>query len=253
MFAKTIFITGATAGFGEAMARNFAATGNRLILTGRRAERLEALRDEFSKETSVHCAVLDVRDAEQVRQVVQDLPAAFAEVDVLINNAGLALGVEKSQAADLEAWRTMVDTNIMGVLHCTHALLPGMVERNRGQIINIGSIAGSYPYAGGNVYGATKAFLAHFSKNLRADLFGTRIRVSNIEPGAVETEFSLVRYAGDRERASQVYQGFETMCASDIARIAAFIIDAPEHVDISRIEVMPTAQAPQGIQIYKGE
>jgi NADP-dependent 3-hydroxy acid dehydrogenase YdfG len=200
--ANTILITGATSGFGAACARRFAAAGWRLILTGRRRDRLELLQAELG-DAVVAAPTLDVRDRQAVATALQDLP----EVDVLLNNAGLALGLESAWQADLDDWETMVDTNIKGVMYCTRAVLPGMVARDRGHIVNIGSTAGSWPYPGGHVYGATKAFVQQFSRNLRADLLGTRVRVTHLAPGMAESEFSQVRFKGDDQRAASVYAG----------------------------------------------
>src|SRR6185503_1705308 len=200
-----------SSGIGAAVARRFAGAGARLILAARRIERVRALSAELG--VPVHGIQLDVRDRAAVEQAVAALPAEFAEVSVLVNNAGGAIGLEAAHEAHLEDWETMVDTNVKGVLYVTRALLPGMVQRDRGHIVNLGSVAGSYPYPGGNVYGATKAFVEQFSLNLRADLAGRRVRVTNIEPGMVETEFSLVRFKGDEERAKGVYKGFPPLQA----------------------------------------
>jgi 3-hydroxy acid dehydrogenase / malonic semialdehyde reductase len=238
----TLLITGATSGFGKACARRFAESGWRLILTGRRVDRLKALREELQDKTSVHLLGLDVRDQEAVMTGLTHLPEKCSEIDVLVNNAGLALGLEPAPEADLSDWNTMVDTNIKGLMYCTRAILPGMVERNRGHIVNIGSIAGDWPYPGGNVYGATKAFVKQFSRNLRADLFGTPIRVTNIEPGLAETEFSVVRFKGDAEKASKVYEGTQPITAQDIAEMVYWVVSLPSHININRLEVMPVCQ-----------
>ena len=238
----TILITGATSGFGKACARRFAETGWRLILTGRRKDRLNALREELQTKTSVHVFELDVRYQEAVMTGLTRLPEKFFEVDVLVNNAGLALGLEPAPESNLSDWDTMVDTNIKGLMYCTRAMLPRMVERNRGHIINIGSVAGDWPYPGGNAYGATKAFVKQFSRNLRADLFGTAIRVTNIEPGLAETEFSVVRFKGDAEKASKVYEGTHPITAEDIAEMIYWVVGLPSHININRLEVMPVCQ-----------
>ena len=241
--SQIAFITGATSGFGAACARLFAANGWWLILCGRRLERLEALRVELAGAVSVHAVTLDVRDGSAVNAALAALPSAFAEIDVLVNNAGLALGLEPAQQCDMEDWQRMIDTNIKGLLYCTRAILPGMVARDRGHIVNIGSVAGSYPYPGGNVYGATKAFVRQFSLNLRADLVGTRVRVTNIEPGLAESEFSLVRYKGDDAKAAKTYQGTEPLRPEDIADIVYWTATRPAHVNLNCIEVMPVCQA----------
>lgn len=238
---QTIFITGATSGFGAACARLFARHGWRLILTGRRRPRLESLQAELAVPT--HLIVQDIRERERVEADIRALPEDFREVDVLVNNAGLALGLGPAQEADLDQWETMVDTNIKGLLYCTRFLLPGMVARNRGHIVNIGSVAGNWPYAGGNVYGASKAFVKQFSHNLRADLLGTPIRVSNIEPGLAETEFSVVRFGGDQAKADACYRGTQPLSGDDIAAIVHWLVSQPSHVNINRVEVMPVCQS----------
>jgi len=240
---KTILITGATAGFGAASARSFAELGANLILIGRRAERLFALQKQLTGCAAVHVIPLDVRDRQAVQAALDSLPEPFREVDVLINNAGLALGLEPAHRASLADWETMIDTNIKGLTYCTRFLLPGMVRRNRGHIVNLGSAAGNWPYPGGNVYGATKAFVRQFSHNLRADLLGTRIRVTNIEPGLAETEFSLVRFHGDEDRATEVYRGTEPLSADDLAEIICWVVALPPHINVNSLEVMPTCQS----------
>ena len=235
------FITGASSGFGAAIARRFAAAGARTVLAARRLDRLTALAAELGD--AVHVLPLDVRDRDAVLRAVAELPPAFAEVTVLVNNAGGAHGLEPAHEANLDDWETMVDTNIKGVLHVTRALLPGMVQRDRGHVINIGSVAGSYPYPGGNVYGATKAFVEQFSLNLRADLAGRRVRVTSIEPGAAQTEFSLVRFKGDEEKAQAPYRGFPALTAEDVAEAVLWCASLPEHVNINRIEMMSVMQS----------
>jgi 3-hydroxy acid dehydrogenase / malonic semialdehyde reductase len=237
------FITGATSGFGAACARRFAADGWRLILCGRRQDRLDALRAELAAAVPVHAFPLDVRDETAVSAAVAALPAEFAAVDLLVNNAGLALGLEPAQRCAMEDWERMIDTNIKGLVYCTRAILPGMVERDRGHVINIGSVAGTYPYPGGNVYGATKAFVKQFSLNLRADLLGTRVRATNIEPGLAESEFSLVRFKGDADQAARVYQNVQPLRPEDIADLVHWAATRPAHVNINRLEVMPVCQA----------
>jgi len=190
-----------------------------------------------------HEVGLDVREREAVQETIDGLPADFAEIDVLVNSAGLALGLEPVFTADLNHWETMIDTNIKGLLYCTRALLPGMVKRNRGHVINIGSVAANWPYPGGNVYGATKSFVSQFSLNLRADLLGTLVRVTNIEPGLAETEFSLVRFGGDRKKAKEVYRGTKPLVASDLGEIIFWVASLPGHINVNSLEVMPTCQA----------
>jgi 3-hydroxy acid dehydrogenase/malonic semialdehyde reductase len=245
----TVLVTGATAGFGEAIARRFAAAGARLIVVGRRTDRLARL----AAELPVPClpVTLDVRDRAAVLGFAASLPPEFAAVDVLVNNAGLALGLEPAQRADLDDWDTMIDTNCRGLVTMTRAVLPGMVERDRGHVVNIGSIAGYWPYAGGNVYGATKAFVRQFSFNLRADLLGTRVRVTDIEPGLAETEFSLVRFKGDAERAAKVYAGLQPLTGDDIAEACFWCATQPSHVNVNRLELMPTCQAFAGLAVKR--
>ena len=239
----SVLITGASSGFGEACARKFAAQGLRLVLCARRADRLSALADELSQITEVHSVILDVRDREAVFALPASLPAAFADVGILVNNAGLALGLGGADVASVDDWEAMVDTNIKGVMYLTQAMLPGMVARGGGHVVNIGSVAASWPYPGGNVYGGTKAFVQQFSRNLRADLLGKSIRVSNIEPGMCETEFSVVRFNGDEERAKQVYSGMQPLTGTDIAEIVYWVTALPPHINVNQLEVMPTAQA----------
>jgi NADP-dependent 3-hydroxy acid dehydrogenase YdfG len=236
-----VFITGATSGFGEATARRFAADGARIIIAGRRSDRLQVLEAELGAKC--HAITLDVRQREAVFQAVQDLPAEFAEITILVNNAGLAVGLEPSHEADLDDWDAMVDTNVRGLMYCTRAVLPGMVARDHGHIINLGSVAGTYPYPGGNVYGGTKAFVRQFSLELRADLLGHNVRVTNVEPGLCETEFSLVRFKGDAEKAKAVYEGVEPISAADIAETIHFVAALPPHVNVNSIELMATMQA----------
>ena len=241
--SQIAFVTGATSGFGAACARRFAANGWRLTVCGRRQDRLEALRAELAATVPVHAVALDVRDEAAVNAAVAALPADFAEVDLLVNNAGLALGLEPAHRCAMDDWQRMVDTNIKGLLYCTRAILPGMVARDRGHIVNIGSVAGNYPYPGGNVYGATKAFVRQFSLNLRADLLGSRVRVSNIEPGMAETEFSLVRFKGENDKSAKVYEGTQPLRPEDIADVVYWAATRPAHVNINTLEVMPVCQA----------
>lgn len=245
-----VFVTGASAGFGTAIVRRFVRDGAQVIAAGRRAERLHALANELG--TAVLPLVLDVRDNAAVENAVASLPPHFAAVDVLVNNAGLALGLEPAQRARLDDWDTMIDTNIKGLTYMTRALLPGMVERGRGDIINIGSIAGEWPYPGGNVYGATKAFVRQFSLNLRADLLGTGVRVTDIEPGLCGgTEFSQVRFHGDEQKAAAVYKGTEPLTAEDIADTVQWIVSRPPHVNINTISLMPVGQAFSPLALHR--
>lgn len=235
-----VLITGATAGFGEEMARKFVQHGHKVIATGRRKARLDALVKELG--ASVLPVVMDVSSKTSIKDALAALPAGWQEIDVLINNAGLALGIEPAQKASLEEWETMIDTNCKGLVTMTHSLLPGMVARGRGTIINLGSVAGAYPYPGGNVYGATKAFVDQFTLNLRADLIGTGVRATNIAPGLCGgTEFSNVRLKDDAA-AAKVYEGTVPLTAKDIAETAYWIATLPPHVNINYIEMMPTCQ-----------
>lgn len=241
--SQTVFITGASAGFGAATARLFAGKGYNLILTARRIDPLLKLQEELSTLCRVHVIPLDVSDREAVFGAVSSLPDSFAAIDVLINNAGLALGLEPAHLVDLDDWDTMVDTNVKGVLYCTRAILPGMVNRNRGHVVNISSTAGEWPYPGGNVYGGTKAFVTQFSRNLRADLLGTKVRVTCIQPGMAETEFSNVRFKGDQDKAASVYAGTEPLTAEDIAETIEWVVGRPAHVNINTLELMCVDQA----------
>lgn len=235
-------MTGASAGFGAAIARRFAADGDRVVAAARRLEKLTDLAAELGPD--VLPVELDVRDRAAVERVVTTLPADFAAVDVLVNNAGLALGLEPANEARVEEWDQMLDTNCRGLLYCTRALLPGMVERRRGHVVNIGSIAGSYPYPGGNVYAATKAFVHQLSLDLRADLHGTGVRVTCVEPGmSGETEFSTVRFRGDQSRADSVYADVQPLTPADIADAVHWAVGQPEHVNVNTIELMPVAQS----------
>ncbi|MFW5933978.1 MAG: SDR family oxidoreductase [Actinomycetota bacterium] len=242
----TVFVTGASSGFGEAIARRFVAEGHRVVASARRSERLEELAGELGE--SVLPVELDVRDRDAIFSVVESVPERFSRIDLLVNNAGLALGLAPAQEADLDQWEQMLDTNCKGLVACTRAVLPDMVERGHGHIINIGSIAGTYPYPGGNVYGATKAFVHQFSLNLRADLHGTGLRVTSIEPGMAETEFSAVRL-GDREEAEAVYAGMQPLTADDVAETVYWAATQPAHVNINTIELMPTAQSFAAFQV----
>jgi len=247
--SATILITGATAGFGAAAARRFARDGARLVLAGRRAERLDELKAEL--KVPVHTLVLDVRSREAVTDAIKDLPKEFAAIDVLVNNAGLASGLDPAYKANLDDWDVMVDTNVKGMMYVARAVLPGMVERKRGHIINLGSVAGTYPYPGGSVYGGTKAFVEQFSLNLRNDLGGSGVRVTCIEPGMCETEFSVVRFKGDEDKAAAVYQGMKPLSADDIAEQIHWVAALPAHVNINTLEIMPVAQSWAGFAVHR--
>nr|WP_313975688.1 SDR family NAD(P)-dependent oxidoreductase [uncultured Psychrobacter sp.] len=245
-----VLITGASAGFGKALAERLVAKGHRVIGCARRFDKLNALADALGE--AFLPVVMDVSDTASIPQILADLPEDFKQVDVLVNNAGLALGTEPAQNASLNDWMRMIDTNVKGLMALTHAVLPAMVARDSGYIINVGSIAGSWPYFGGNVYGATKAFVKQFSLNLRADLLGTQVRVTNLEPGNVAgTEFSNVRYHGDDDKAAKVYDGFKTMTGDDIGDILLWLIESPAHINVNRLEVMPVAQTYNGLTIAK--
>ncbi len=245
-----VLITGASAGFGKALAERLIAKGHRVIGCARRLDKLNALAETLGE--AFLPVVMDVSDTASIPQIIADLPADFKQIDVLVNNAGLALGTEPAHSASLDDWMRMTDTNIKGLMALTHAVLPAMVARDSGYIINVGSIAGSWPYFGGNVYGATKAFVKQFSLNLRADLIGTQVRVTNLEPGNVAgTEFSNVRYHGDDDKAAQVYDGFKTMTGDDIGDILLWLIQSPAHINVNRLEVMPVAQTYNGLTIAK--
>jgi 3-hydroxy acid dehydrogenase / malonic semialdehyde reductase len=236
----TALVTGASAGIGEACAITLAQAGARLVLAGRRRDRLEALAAKLP--TPAHVVELDVRSRGEVEATLSSLPAPFGEVDILINCAGLGLGLEPAHAASLDDWDAMIDTNCKGLVYVTRALLPGMVQRNRGHVVSLGSVAATYPYPGGNVYGATKAFVHQFSQMLKADLVGTRVRVTDVQPGMVETDFSVVRFRGDTERARKVYEGMTPLSGADIADIVLFCVTRPAHVNLNVVEVMPADQ-----------
>lgn len=245
-----VLITGASAGFGKALAERLVAKGHRVIGCARRFDKLNALADALGE--AFLPVVMDVSDTASIPQILADLPEDFKQIDVLVNNAGLALGTEPAQNASLNDWMRMIDTNVKGLVALTRAVLPAMVARDSGYIINVGSIAGSWPYFGGNVYGATKAFVKQFSLNLRADLLGTQVRVTNLEPGNVAgTEFSNVRYHGDDDKAAKVYDGFKTMTGDDIGDILLWLIESPAHINVNRLEVMPVAQTYNGLTIAK--
>ncbi|WP_329056482.1 SDR family oxidoreductase [Amycolatopsis sp. NBC_01488] len=250
MTQQTVFVTGASAGFGDAIARRFVAEGARVIAVARSEDKLAKLAAELGD--AVLPVTLDVSDPEAVKNTIDNLPEGWREVDVLVNNAGLAKGLEPAHKADLQDWDEMIATNVRGLAHVTRALLPGMVERGRGHVINIGSIAGTYPYPGGNVYGATKAFVHQFSLNLRSDLHGTGVRVTNVEPGMVGgTDFSKVRFDGDQDKADKVYQGTTPLTADDVAESVFWAANQPKHVNINVIELMPVVQSFSALQIYR--
>jgi len=247
----TVFVTGASNGFGAAIVRRFAAEGARVVALARRQDRLAELAAELGD--GVLPVGLDVRDRAAVQDVVAGLPAEFAEIDVLVNNAGLAKGLRPAQEADLDDWDEMIDTNCKGLVYCTRAILPGMVERGRGHVVNLGSVAGSYPYPGGNVYGATKAFVHQFSLNLRSDLHGTGVRATSIEPGmGGDTEFSTVRFGGDQGQADAVYAGMQPLVPADIAEAVYWVVSQPAHVNVNAIEMMPVTQSFAPFQVHRG-
>jgi serine 3-dehydrogenase len=241
---NTILITGATSGFGR-----FHGAGWRVIATGRRAERLDALADALGRER-LHVAAFDIRDEAAMRAALDALPDEFRAIDVLVNNAGLALGTAPAQRADLAQWKQMIDTNVTALATLTHALLPTLIER-KGAILNVSSVAATYPYAGGNVYGGTKAFVSQFSLGLRSDLHGTGVRVTSIEPGMAETEFTLVRTRGDQAASDTLYQGADPILPGDIAETLFWIATLPPHLNINRIEVMPVRQSFAGFQVAR--
>ncbi|QZN97618.1 bifunctional NADP-dependent 3-hydroxy acid dehydrogenase/3-hydroxypropionate dehydrogenase YdfG [Symbiopectobacterium purcellii] len=245
-----IFVTGATAGFGTAITRKFIQAGHRVIANGRRQDRLDALKAELG--ASVYTVTFDVRDRQSVESAIAALPADWRDVDVLVNNAGLALGLEPAYNTQLDDWETMIDTNNKGLVYMTRAVLPEMVKRNQGHVINIGSTAGNWPYAGGNVYGATKAFVRQFSLGLRADLFGTQVRVTNIEPGLVGgTEFSSIRFKGNEDKVSKTYDNTQPLTAEDVAEAVFWVATLPAHVNINTLEMMPVSQSYAGLSVHR--
>jgi serine 3-dehydrogenase (NADP+) len=245
---KTAIVTGATSGIGRATARALAGAGWQVIVTGRRADRLARLVEEFG--ALIHPLVFDIRDETALVTALNALPDQFRGIDLLVNNAGLALGTTSAQQADLDQWRTMIDTNVTALVSVTHRLLPGLIER-RGGIVNIASVAGTYPYAGGNVYGGTKAFVQQFTLGLRSDLHGTGVRVSAIDPGMVETEFTLVRTGGDQGASDTLYAGADPMTAEDIAATVLWIATLPPHLNVNRLELMPVNQSFAGFQVAR--
>ncbi|MGA0532062.1 SDR family NAD(P)-dependent oxidoreductase [Hansschlegelia sp. KR7-227] len=246
----TVFVTGATSGFGAAIARRFIGAGARVVATGRRVERLDALKAELGD--NLHVAAHDVRDFAATEALVAGLPEPFRDLDVVVANAGLALGLKPGQEVDISDWHTMIDTNVTGFVNTVRATLPGLVSRGRGHVFSIGSVAGDYPYPGGNAYGGTKAFVKQFCLSLRSDLLGKNVRVTNIEPGMVETEFSLVRFKGDEGKASTVYDNLRGMSADDVAETIYWCATLPEHVNVNRLQVMPTDQAFSAFAVHRG-
>ena len=248
MTMKTILVTGASAGFGAATVRCFAQAGWRMIAFARRADRLQQLADEFGAR--VHTAAFDIRDADAMQAALDTLPENFRAIDMLVNNAGLALGTAKAPHCDLAQWRQMIDTNITALATLTHKLLPTLIER-RGAIVNVSSVAGSFPYTGGNVYGASKAFVTQFSQNLRCDLHGSGVRVTSVEPGMAETEFTLVRTGGDQVASDKLYRGAHPITGHDIAQTIWWVANLPPHLNINRIEVMPVTQSFAGFAVAR--
>ncbi len=247
-----VFVTGATAGFGKAVAQRFAQEGAKIVGTGRRKERLDELKSELGGNFLP--LAFDVSKRKEVETAIASLPAEFAAVDVLVNNAGGAIGIDPAQTANLDDWEEMVDTNIKGLLYCTRLLLPGMVGRKRGHVINLGSTAAEWPYPGGNVYGGVKAFVHQFSLNLRADLAGTAIRVTDVQPGlAGGTEFSQVRFKGDQKKAEAVYEGTQPLTAEDIADAIHWVATRPAHVNVNTIQIMPVAQSFAPLSVKRGK
>ena len=246
---KTVLITGATSGIGLACARKFAENGDKLILTGRNEHRLAELKKEL--DTEVITLAFDVRDREKAKKYLNELPEQWQDIDVLVNNAGLALGLDPEYEGNLDDWETMIDTNIKGLLTMTRLIVPGMVKRNNGHIINIGSVAGDAAYAGGNVYCATKAAVKALTDGLRIDVADTAIRVTNLKPGLVETNFSNIRFHGDHERAAKLYQGIKPLTGDDIADVAVYAANAPAHVQIAEVLILATHQASGSVIVRK--
>jgi len=248
--SKTAMITGATSGFGAAAVRRFASAGWRVIATGRRADRLKKLAEEFGADKVFVCA-FDMRMPEAIESALAALPASFRDIDLLINNAGLALGTAPAQKASLDQWNQMIETNVIGLVTITHKLLDTLIAR-KGAIINISSVAATYPYPGGNVYGGTKAFVSQFSLGLRSDLHGTGVRVTSVEPGMAETEFTLVRTGGNQDASDKLYKGADPMTAENVADTLFWIATLPPHMNINRIELMPVKQSFGPFQVDRG-
>jgi serine 3-dehydrogenase len=246
---RTVLITGATSGIGEAAAHAFAKAGWRVIATGRRAERLDALVAALGADR-VHPAVFDICDEAARDAALDALPDAFRDIDLLVNNAGLALGTKPADQANVDQWKTMIATNVTALVSLTHKMLPGLIAR-KGAVINISSVAATYPYTGGNVYGGTKAFVEQFSLGLRSDLHGKGVRVTSIEPGMIETEFTLVRTAGDQAASDTLYDGADPMTGADLAATLLWIAELPPHLNINRLEIMPVSQSFAGFQVAR--
>jgi serine 3-dehydrogenase len=251
MSPKTAWITGATSGFGAATVDRLIAGGWHVVASGRRADRLAALVARHGPDR-VHALIFDIRDEQALRAAHAGLPPEFAAIDLLVNNAGLALGTAPAQQADLAQWKQMIDTNVTALVTITHLLLPGLIER-RGAIVNISSIAGTYPYPGGNVYGGSKAFVSQFTQNLRTDLHGTGVRVTSIEPGMAETEFTLVRTGGNQAASDTLYAGTHPITASDIADTIWWIANLPAHLNVNRLELMPVSQSAAGLRVHRDD
>lgn len=243
-----VLITGATGDFGKAFAQRFAGIGSKLVLHGRNKEKVDALCQQYPGSIGL---IFDITDKKAMKVALDGLPESYKNIDLLINNAGLALGLEKAYEANLEDWETMIDVDVKALTQMTRLVVEGMAARKKGHIINIGSTAGNYPYPGGNVYGAAKAFVKQFSLNLRADLTGTNVRVTNIEPGQVETQFSTVRFKGDAERAKKVYAGANSLTASDVAEGVFWAATLPPHFNVNRLEIMPTSQSFAGLSVER--
>lgn len=251
MHDEVVWVTGASAGIGQAAVRRFAAAGAKVLAMARRQPRLQELESEFPG--LVKGLVFDVTDESGREEALKALPSPWSEPTVLVNNAGAAFGLELAQEAKWKDWQQMIDLNVSSLVFMTHAVLPGMAARNRGHLINLGSVAGTYPYKGGQVYGASKAFVEQFSLGLRCDLLGKQVRVTSVEPGAVQTEFAQVRFGGDKEKAAQVYKGFQPLTPADIAETIFWCASLPGHVNINRLEVMPVMQAPAGFVWHRDD
>lgn len=245
-----VFITGATSGFGAAAARRYVAAGGKVIATGRRGDRLADLQRELGAD-NCHVIELDVRDRAAMEKAVTAIPAPFDAINIVLANAGLALGLQPAAEADLDDWQTMIDTNVSGLVYTVRLLLPGMIERGGGHVVTLGSVAGEYAYPGGSVYAASKAFVKHFALAIRSDLQGKNVRVTDIEPGLTETEFSVVRFKGDEQKAGNVYQGTRAMNADDIAESIFWATSLPAHVNVNKIQLMATTQAIGPFDIYR--